>query len=991
VIRGKIVRPALGDGCVYRPRLAGLINELISSYGVVWVTATAGAGKTTAVVEALRNASRPIGWLTLGPTEKSPGSLVTYLEHAIRHALPGLSSVAAESLTRDVPHAEAAGVLGESLQGSRLLLVLDEVEWIADSTPSVEVLSVFLRYLPRDIDIVLISRSVIPLRLGSSRFSEGAGLVGEYDLAFTVAEAEQALALRGQDVSLAASATAATGGWVAGVLFEAWRSPEHVHGSGGEADGLRSYLSSEIMSRLSEEQQHFLVVTSVLDDVTVARAEALGLSDAGEMMASLGKHGLPLTYSTDGLFIRYHSRFRDYLRAELELRGTEELTRIRARHGALLDSEHRYDEAVDEYLAAGDRAAALQAAERGVMPVVRRLDLAIIERWIEVFDPQMIEQSVFLTYGHMLVLIEHERWGAAAKLADRLLALRGNLSTLGPMIATEIAWCYFVADRNDDAHAVTDMLGNEGMVEAVRFGTRVDIIDDPTHYRDRPDDTDTFADMLLARIDHSHGRFSRVLERRHQTGTLFKASHIAALRAVGRLDEALQLCRGSDHNEWTMVRFNVEVLADLGRPAEARAVLARGHEVLLASGSPIFALFEQFLHIMIDLRFDRDTADASRRLAVVEESNMATSRVRIVEQLHLFWGIVHLIDEENDLAVARLRQAVDVMRQWDTLLLLPQAAVCLAEAEWRTGDAVQADAAADLAIEAAQRQGSNHLLLQSLRDFPAVVSRRLDAIESADSVWHDLGRSLIAVGVDLKSAMKPQVLIREFTEPAIVVDGNSVATRLSKTVEIAALMAQLDGRVSRVRLRDEIFEGHNDESARSYLRQALTDLRKVFPPEVSLQVDADEVTWDADLITSESVVLQSLVRAALERQGRDKQAALLSCLATLESGAYLPRFTSQWALDRTDALGQLTNEVLSEAAQVSYDLADYATAHQLANRLLRRDPYRESAWRLSMSIAGEMGDGDRVIELFRACQESLRSVGAEPADSTKRLLRDLRR
>ena len=57
----------------------------------------------------------------------------------------------------------------------------------------------------------------------------------------------------------------------------------------------------------------------------------------------------------------------------------------------------------------------------------------------------------------------------------------------------------------------------------------------------------------------------------------------------------------------------------------------------------------------------------------------------------------------------------------DRLLELPTAAVYLAEAEWRAGDEDAADRAADLALEAARRQGSNHVLLQALADFPAVV------------------------------------------------------------------------------------------------------------------------------------------------------------------------------------------------------------------------------------------------------------------------------
>src|ERR687885_824363 len=80
---------------------------------------------------------------------------------------------------------------------------------------------------------------------------------------------------------------AATGGWVAGVLFEAWRSAEHVAGVGGEADALHGYLSSQILAQLEPEERELLITTSVLDDVTAERAEALGVDDAGELLASL--------------------------------------------------------------------------------------------------------------------------------------------------------------------------------------------------------------------------------------------------------------------------------------------------------------------------------------------------------------------------------------------------------------------------------------------------------------------------------------------------------------------------------------------------------------------------------------------------------------------------------------------------------------------------------------------------------------------------------
>lgn len=62
------------------------------------------------------------------------------------------------------------------------------------------------------------------------------------------------------------------------------------------------------------------------------------------------------------------------------------------------------------------------------------------------------------------------------------------------------------------------------------------------------------------------------------------------------------------------------------------------------------------------------------------------------------------------------------MTEWDRLFFLPIAGVYLAEACWRLDDEAASDDAADLALAAARRQGSNHLLLQALREFPAAVS-----------------------------------------------------------------------------------------------------------------------------------------------------------------------------------------------------------------------------------------------------------------------------
>ena len=188
------------------------------------------------------------------------------------------------------------------------------------------------------------------------------------------------------------------------------------------------------------------------------------------------------------------------------------------------------------------------------------------------------------------------------------------------------------------------------------------------------------------------------------------------------------------------------------------------------------------------------------------------------------------------------------------MLELPTAAVYLAEAEWRAGDEDAADRAADVALDAARRQGSNHVLLQALADFPAVVSRRIDAEPRGSSPWHELGRALIAQGTPVAAQIRAAVELREFGRCAIVVDGVERRPRIAKTYELLAYLAvSRDARADRAELLDALFDGRSDDSTRAYLRQAVRRLRSVLPPRTPCSPTAATVQLsDAVAVSSAS-------------------------------------------------------------------------------------------------------------------------------------------
>src|SRR5947209_3627917 len=300
VIRRKIIVPPVPARLATRDRLDRLILDLVSRHTLVWVCATAGSGKTTAVAQALDRQARPVAWLTLDDTDAAAGRLLSYLEASLALAVDAATGVTTRALAARLPHVEAAGLLAKAVGEVPVILVLDEVERIADAPAALAVVAAIVRYAPRSMCVVLICRKEVPIKLDSSTALSSSAAITEADLTFRTTAAAHALALAGRADIDPNHAVEVTGGWVAGVLFEAWRSSDHVTGIGGEADALHGYLSSQILDRLAPEDRDFLVTTSVLDDVTAERAQALGELDAAARLVSLRARHLPVAWRHEG-------------------------------------------------------------------------------------------------------------------------------------------------------------------------------------------------------------------------------------------------------------------------------------------------------------------------------------------------------------------------------------------------------------------------------------------------------------------------------------------------------------------------------------------------------------------------------------------------------------------------------------------------------------------------------------------------------------------
>jgi hypothetical protein len=270
--------------------------------------------------------------------------------------------------------------------------------------------------------------------------------------------------------------------------------------------------------------------------------------------------------------------------------------------------------------------------------------------------------------------------------------------------------------------------------------------------------------------------------------------------------------------------------------------------------------------------------------------------------------------------------------------------VYLAEAEWRMGNEDAADDAADQALDAAGVQGFNHMLLQALRDFPAVLSRRLDAEPAADSPWHELSRALRMQGLEHEITVRPSVRLVEFGRVAILVEGEEMYPRIAKTYELLAyLLTRRQHRAERDELLDALFEGRADDSTRAYLRQAIRWLRTVLPPDAVITDRAAVALSDQLAIVSESAELERALTDAARLRGAERLAATVAALEIVDHGPYLPGTESSWVEQRRQHLRELTTDGRYEAAELAFSAGELHQAERLTETILETEPYHEPA------------------------------------------------
>jgi ATP/maltotriose-dependent transcriptional regulator MalT/DNA-binding SARP family transcriptional activator len=395
------------------------------------VSAPAGYGKTSALVDFAHHSPVPVCWYTTDERDRDLGLFIRYVVAAMTEQFPGFGERTQEALTAAVgnlfrePTAAVGDLVNEMIDlETELVLVLDNYESVDGAFGIREFIHRLLEVLPSNCHLMVGSRALpdVPVtRLVAKRQLVG---LTERDLQFKPREIHELLNRSGVAISepQARAIAANAEGWITGVLLISDLLREDANAFLVDTEKATShtygYLASEVLSRQPPDIRRFLYTSSVLREMSSRLCgEALGIDRAYPSLVQVERRNLFITRFGDdaGAAYRYHNLFRGFLQEQLQHSEPGHYLDLHRRAGAWFEQHHDVEEAVYHYMTAQAYRDATTLMERVAMEWFTRGRAETLLRWAEALPEQVRSQAPWLSLYHGRVLTDRYQYSDARK------------------------------------------------------------------------------------------------------------------------------------------------------------------------------------------------------------------------------------------------------------------------------------------------------------------------------------------------------------------------------------------------------------------------------------------------------------------------------------------------------------------------------------------------------------------------------------------------
>jgi len=433
----KVLVPRRREDIIRRQRLIDLLHDHIH-LRVQVVSAPAGYGKTTLLVDFSNDLDIPVCWYSLDTSDQDPRLLLEGILASIRFRFPNFGQLTQSRLlvTEDVER--EAGHLVGTLTGEMyaaipeyFLLVIEDYHFVENSEPVKRLLDILLGRAPDNCHIIISSRISVELPAISKLASERqVASLDTSDLSFTAMEVKELLATHySLDLSNAEANKLATDieGWIVGVLLRIYS----LHAGKLRRDmpvltqqDVFRYLASEVYEKQSSDIQSFLLTSSTLDELEPEFCDRLlGLANSRKLLNDIEKRNL-FTNRVDSekTWYRYHHLFREFLQAKLLDENTTQFAILHRKAASLFEQDHQWNDAITHFLKAGAYDQALKVIKTIGEDFLKSGKWTTVSKWLEALPRDMRLSDPGLVLLHAQSLIHLGEVDEAIRVLTELLS-----------------------------------------------------------------------------------------------------------------------------------------------------------------------------------------------------------------------------------------------------------------------------------------------------------------------------------------------------------------------------------------------------------------------------------------------------------------------------------------------------------------------------------------------------------------------------------------
>jgi LuxR family maltose regulon positive regulatory protein len=458
-------RPApLRQWSIARQRLIDLLRREAASAQAILIEAPPGYGKSMFMRQWLddrKSQGWECAWLSLEIYDDDPSRLAALLISAVGEFCgdwPTLGMSGASDLRSVVDH-----LISRDFSDRPLALFVDDFHHIANAEIR-EAFSRLIEYCSAGFQLVIASRTQLPLTKNRSRLCGLAFCLQEADLALDESEAEHLLAkfcAEPLEPSTTRRLRHRTRGWaamlqLAGLAIAESDDPKKFidEFSGGDTE-VSKYLCEVMLDLQPREIRRFLLSTAVLDIFSADLCDAiLGTENARALVSEIDSRRLLLERQDRRQeWCKYHAIFREFLLSRLDIELPGERRRLLRKAGQWFYNHGEIALAVEHALRGEDHESAALFASAHVLDIaLRRGEFTIVQRWISGLPTDILDRYPSLKLGLAWAFIFLHRHGEARELVASVEASIGNQGQekrIGPAhVDSVLATCLVIRGVN---------------------------------------------------------------------------------------------------------------------------------------------------------------------------------------------------------------------------------------------------------------------------------------------------------------------------------------------------------------------------------------------------------------------------------------------------------------------------------------------------------------------------------------------------------------